>query len=55
MRACFVGKGVMGVKERKGEPKSNLDFGLMLLTYKFRDILLPRVDILKEAGVGAGL
>lgn len=32
------------------KPKSNLDFKLMSLTYKFRDLRLPRMDILKEVG-----
>jgi ubiquinone/menaquinone biosynthesis C-methylase UbiE len=35
-------------------PKSNLDFRLMSFTYKFRDLLLPRMDILKEAGIKPG-
>jgi ubiquinone/menaquinone biosynthesis C-methylase UbiE len=38
----------------KAKPKSNLDFRLMSLTYKFRDFLLPRMNILKEVGIEAG-
>ena len=33
------------------KPKSNLDFRLMSLTYKFRDFFLPRMNILKEVGI----
>jgi ubiquinone/menaquinone biosynthesis C-methylase UbiE len=39
----------------KAKPKSNLDFRLMSFTYKFRDFLLPRMNILKEVGIKAGL
>ena len=35
-------------------PKSNLDFRLMSLTYILRDFRLPRVEILKEAGIRPG-
>ena len=38
----------------KAKPKSNLDFRLMSLTYKFRNFLLPRMSILKEVGIKAG-
>jgi ubiquinone/menaquinone biosynthesis C-methylase UbiE len=41
-------------QEIKAKPKSNLDFGLMSITYKFRDFLLPRMNILKEVGIKAG-
>jgi ubiquinone/menaquinone biosynthesis C-methylase UbiE len=34
--------------------KSNLDFRLMALTYKFRDFFSPRMNILKEAGIKPG-
>jgi ubiquinone/menaquinone biosynthesis C-methylase UbiE len=44
----------MPVKETKAKPKSNLDFRLMSLTYKFRDLLLPRMNILKEVGIEVG-
>jgi len=44
----------MPLKEAKTKPKSNLDFRLMSLTYKFRDFLLPRMNILKEVGIEAG-
>jgi len=44
----------MPVKEARTKPKSNLDFRLMSLTYKFRDFLLPRMNILKEVGIEAG-
>ncbi len=36
------------------KPKSNLDFKLMSLTYKFRDLFLPRMNILKEVGIKPG-
>ena len=35
-------------------PKSNLDFRLMSLTYILRDLRLPRLEILKEAGIRPG-
>jgi ubiquinone/menaquinone biosynthesis C-methylase UbiE len=55
METRFVGNGIMSVKEEgKVQPKSNLDFRLMSLTYKFRDLRLPRIDILKEVGIKAG-
>ena len=36
------------------KPKSNLDFKLMSLTYKFRDLRLPHMNILKEVGIEPG-
>ena len=36
------------------KPKSNFDFKLMSLTYKFRDFFLPRMNILKEVGIKPG-
>jgi ubiquinone/menaquinone biosynthesis C-methylase UbiE len=36
------------------KPKSNLDFRLMSLTYIFRDLRLPRMEILKEVGIKPG-
>ena len=44
----------MPTPEERIKPKSNLDFSLMSLTYKFRDFCLPRMDILKEVGIEAG-
>ena len=44
----------MPVKETKAKQKSNLDFRIMSLTYKFRDFRLPRMDILKEVGIRTG-
>jgi ubiquinone/menaquinone biosynthesis C-methylase UbiE len=41
-------------EESKAKLKSSLDFRLMSLTYKLRDFLRPRMDILKEAGIKAG-
>lgn len=35
-------------------PKSNFDFKLMALTYKFRDLFLPRMNILKDSGIKPG-
>ncbi len=36
------------------KPQSNLDFKLMSLAYKFRDLFSPRRDILKEVGIKPG-
>ena len=36
------------------KPKSNLDFRLMALTYRFRDFFSPRMNILKEVGIKPG-
>jgi len=36
------------------KPKSNLDFKLMSLTYKVRDFLSPRMNVLKEVGIKPG-
>jgi ubiquinone/menaquinone biosynthesis C-methylase UbiE len=36
------------------KPKSNLDFKLMSLTYKFRDLFLARMNILKEVEIRPG-
>ena len=41
-------------REVKAKPKSSLDFRLMSLIYKFRDLFLPRMSILKEVGIEAG-
>jgi cyclopropane fatty-acyl-phospholipid synthase-like methyltransferase len=38
----------------RAKTKSNLDFRLMSLTYKFRDFLLPPMSILKEVGIESG-
>jgi len=43
-----------GEEAMKTEPKSNLDFRLMSLTYKFRDVIKPRASILEEVGIKAG-
>ena len=43
-----------GQEEARARAKSNLDFRLMSLSYKFRDFLRPRLNILKEVGVEAG-
>ena len=37
-----------------GKPKSDIDFNLMSLTYRFRDFFLPRTDILNEVGIKEG-
>jgi ubiquinone/menaquinone biosynthesis C-methylase UbiE len=34
--------------------KSNLDFRLMALTYKFRDLIYPREKVLEEVGIKKG-
>jgi ubiquinone/menaquinone biosynthesis C-methylase UbiE len=44
----------MPIKETKAKSKSNLDFRLMSLTYKFRDFIRRRMNILKEVGIEAG-
>ncbi|MBM3235461.1 class I SAM-dependent methyltransferase [Candidatus Poribacteria bacterium] len=36
------------------KPKSNIDFKFMSLTYKFRNLFLPRKNILKEVGIKPG-
>ena len=36
------------------KPKSNIDFKFMSLTYKFRDLFLPRKEILEEVGIKPG-
>jgi ubiquinone/menaquinone biosynthesis C-methylase UbiE len=36
------------------KPKSDLDFKLMSLTYKIRDLFFPRRNILKEVGIKPG-
>jgi ubiquinone/menaquinone biosynthesis C-methylase UbiE len=36
------------------KPQSNFDFKLMSLTFKFRDIFSPRINILKEVGIKSG-
>ncbi|MBW2092791.1 MAG: SAM-dependent methyltransferase, partial [Deltaproteobacteria bacterium] len=36
------------------KPKSNIDFKLMSLTYKFRDFFAPRKNILAEAEIESG-
>jgi len=38
----------------KTKPKSSLDFRIMSLSYKLRDLLLPPMSILKEAGISMG-
>ena len=37
-----------------GKPKSNLNFKLMSIEYKFRDFLLPRKKVLEEVGIKPG-
>lgn len=36
------------------KPMSNIGFKLMSLMFKFRDLLRPRLDVLKEAGIETG-
>jgi len=36
------------------KPQSNLDFRLMALSYKVRDLFSPRIDVLKEVGIKPG-
>jgi ubiquinone/menaquinone biosynthesis C-methylase UbiE len=38
-----------------GTKQGDLHFRLMALTYRFRDLLLPRQRILEEAGIRAGM
>ena len=44
----------MPMREVRTKQQSNLDFRVMSLTYKFRNFLQPRMNILKEVGVEAG-
>ncbi len=37
-----------------GKPMSNLDFRFMSFSFKFRDLLLPRENTLKEVGIKPG-
>jgi ubiquinone/menaquinone biosynthesis C-methylase UbiE len=41
-------------EEARARPKSNLDFRLMSLTYKFRDFIKPRMSILEDVGIELG-
>jgi ubiquinone/menaquinone biosynthesis C-methylase UbiE len=42
------------LEEAMDKPKSGLDFKLMSLTYKVRDLFFPRRNVLKEAGIKPG-
>lgn len=44
----------MPEKETKAKRKSNLDFRLMSLSYKFRDFVKPRMTVLDEVGIKEG-
>jgi ubiquinone/menaquinone biosynthesis C-methylase UbiE len=44
----------MPVKKTKLKPKSNLDFRLMSLSYKFRDFIKPRMRVLDQVGIEEG-
>ena len=44
----------MAPRETRAHPQSNLDFRLMSASYKLRDILVPRINVLKEVGIRAG-
>lgn len=46
-------KGVNEMVEAN-RPMSRVGFKLMSLMFKVRDLLLPRLDVLKEAGIGSG-
>jgi ubiquinone/menaquinone biosynthesis C-methylase UbiE len=37
-----------------GKPQSNLDFRLMSLLFRLRDLRLPRMEILKKVGIKTG-
>ena len=41
----------MPENELKAKPQSNLDFKIMSLAFKIRDIFRPRTHILEEAGI----
>jgi ubiquinone/menaquinone biosynthesis C-methylase UbiE len=45
---------MLAQEEARVKPKSNLDFRLMSLTYKFRDFIKPRMSVLEEAGIKPG-
>jgi len=49
-----MGDKTTSAKEQYARPGPSLDFGLLSLTYKFRDLRLPRVNILKEVGIKPG-
>jgi hypothetical protein len=36
------------------KPMSRIGFKLMTLVFRIRDFLRPRMDLLKEAGIGPG-
>ncbi len=42
------------VKNKSNGDGANLGFRLMALIFKFRDLLRPRIEILKEAGIKPG-
>jgi ubiquinone/menaquinone biosynthesis C-methylase UbiE len=44
----------ISAKATKARPGASLDFVLLSLTYRFRDLRLPRIDILKEVGIKPG-
>ncbi len=52
----FDGSGSLAIDtsvvEANMNPKSNLDFKLMSLVYKFHDFVRPRRSILDEVGIG---
>ncbi len=49
-----MGNKTISAKGQYARPGPGLDFGLLSLTYKFRDLRLPRVNILKEVGIKPG-
>jgi ubiquinone/menaquinone biosynthesis C-methylase UbiE len=49
-----MGNKKISAKEQNAKPGTGLDFGLMSLTYKFRDFLQPRINILKEVNIKSG-
>ena len=55
-RPLILAFGRNGMKERDAltKPMSSLGFKLMSLMFKVRDLLRPRSDVLKEAGIEPG-
>lgn len=44
----------MSAEEKRFHKQSNLDFRVMSVTFKLRDLFKPRISILKEVGIEAG-
>ncbi len=49
-----MGNRTISAKEQNAKPGAGLDFRLLSLTYKLRDLRLPRINVLREAGIKPG-